>query len=377
MAQIYGQLEKAQLEMLASEPANAPLGYVFMDTTEGVVKVKTAAGFVRVQGLTGTAKIITTDSDPSAGSGLAAPIGSLALNQTNGSAYSKNGAADTAWVQLSIPGDALLKTGGTMSGNITFNSGFGSVTSAGLVAGNLINKRVFLTGNSTYTPTTGTRLIYIEMVGGGGGGRGVAAVSASEKSSAGQGGAAGTTIEALLKVNSGDVGTYSIGVGGTAGAATGTDSATAGGNTTFSISGCSLIANGGAKGSTNSVNLSHVNIDGPIPVTTGSSVAGSGVVYSAILANNSVSKASATSFPVGTYVFDTAITFIAVSTSIFGYRHGYTNVISETTCHNANSNRKVLNGVLGAGASGSVNTVLADQQGGAGGTGAIVIYEYA
>lgn len=215
MALIYGQLEKAQLEMLSAEPASAPLGYVFMDTSEGVVKVKTAAGFVRVQGLTGTAKIITTDSDPSAGSGLAAPIGSLALNQTNGSAYSKNGAADTAWVQWSTPGDALLKTGGTMSGaidlgnnaltgvsslaagsisgftasgNIGFSGNYGHVIPSGDAAGKLVGFEFWDTGPREYTPGNHVRLIVVELWGGGGGGGSCTADSDACRSGGGGGG---------------------------------------------------------------------------------------------------------------------------------------------------------------------------------------------
>lgn len=45
---VYSQLEKAQLENLASAPANAPLGYVYFDTAADQMKVKTAAGFSTV-----------------------------------------------------------------------------------------------------------------------------------------------------------------------------------------------------------------------------------------------------------------------------------------------------------------------------------------
>ena len=48
MAKIYGQLEKAQLELLASAPADAPTGYVFYDTSSDQMKIKTPSGFSTV-----------------------------------------------------------------------------------------------------------------------------------------------------------------------------------------------------------------------------------------------------------------------------------------------------------------------------------------
>ena len=100
MAKIYGQLEKAQLELLASEPASAPTGYVFLDTAESVIKIKTAAGFKRLLQLTGTTKILEVTSAPSSGAGQAASIGSLAVHTTTGAVYAKTGSGDTAWSTL-------------------------------------------------------------------------------------------------------------------------------------------------------------------------------------------------------------------------------------------------------------------------------------
>lgn len=64
-------------------------------------------------------EILEVDADPSAGTGTAAPIGSLALydDGTTGSLYLKNGAADTAWNPIISPDiDDWNLTGNTLTG---------------------------------------------------------------------------------------------------------------------------------------------------------------------------------------------------------------------------------------------------------------------
>jgi hypothetical protein len=51
MAKIYGQLEKAQLELLSASPPSAPTGYIYYDTTENQAKIKTPTGFSTVASL--------------------------------------------------------------------------------------------------------------------------------------------------------------------------------------------------------------------------------------------------------------------------------------------------------------------------------------
>lgn len=70
------------------------------------------------------AEIISTTVDPTA-SGLDAPIGTIALNETNGSVYSKTGAGTTAWTYIVPTGTAvtgLSKSGSSaLTGNVTLS----------------------------------------------------------------------------------------------------------------------------------------------------------------------------------------------------------------------------------------------------------------
>lgn len=429
MAHIYGQLEKAQLEMLSAEPANAPLGYVFMDTTEGVAKVKTAAGFVRLQGLTGNAKIITTDSDPSAGSGLAAPIGSLALNQTNGSAYSKTGATDTGWIQLSIPGNALLKTGDTATGPINFAGpvahsgsvstlgpvthsgtvnyagniisdvrivdGKGIVTAQGLIAGSLLNVRTWAnTGTTTpttdtiYEPTIGTRMIFVEVIGGGGAGgnSSIGSPSNDNRIRVAGGGGGGGYISAFVKNirSSGLPIQMSLRVGHAGQKSTSTNATGgSGGQSRFSFSGLTLFANGGSggahsstssavsrrigsggSGGTTSTDGSHSNVVviEAIAGTTGGDTLGSadlGFEYNiyTIAVGSGGAYAKASSLP-AQYVLATSD-----ATTSSGITSGLNGL-------------DAINFGCGGAGSGVVN-LDADATGGKGAAGRVIIYEYA
>ena len=150
--------------------------------------------------LNGGAKILSLNVDPGAGSGTAAPIGSLAMNETSGAIFQKTGAANTAWVSVSSTG-ALPTAGGTMTGDITLTAGTGLKTAGGLTAGALIGiQQLTATTSSTYTPTPGTRLIFVKMCAGGGGSGGVAATAAGQVciSSAGS---PGRSIYALLDLS--------------------------------------------------------------------------------------------------------------------------------------------------------------------------------
>lgn len=117
-------------------------------------------------------------------------------------------------------------------------------------AGNLIGRQIITaTGAGTYTPTTGTNSIIIEMVGGGGGGGGCGASGANQgsRSSAGGGGA---YLRKRLTANFSGA-AYSVGTGGNGGTA-GANNGTAGGNTTFTDTAGSptvYTAGGGSAGS--------------------------------------------------------------------------------------------------------------------------------
>lgn len=112
------------------------------------------------------------------------------------------------------------------------------------VPGTLLAVRVLTTGTS-YTPTTGTKAIFVEMAGGGGGGGGVTGVAASI--GAGGGGGSGSYLTKYITGITAGPFTYAIGAAGTAGAATG-GTGGSGGNTTLTIGATTYTAPGGSGG---------------------------------------------------------------------------------------------------------------------------------
>lgn len=148
----------------------------------------------------------------------------------------------------------LPKTGGTMTGNLTFASGSGDVTSGGLVAGKLIAVRTFTSAVSgvTYTPTTGTRMIEIEMCGGGGGSAGYPATTTN--AALGGHGGSGASAWGLIDATGAVSGIYTIGHGGAAGASAA--SGTAGGTTSFTFGTAYVSCPGGNGGPTTVAALS-------------------------------------------------------------------------------------------------------------------------
>lgn len=136
--------------------------------------------------------------------------------------------------------------------------------------GRLIGVQVFSTpGTSVYTPTTGTKSVLVECVGGGGGGVGVPSVSYGYNSGGG-GGWGGSY--AKSRYTSGFSGvTVTVGAGGAGGASTG-QSGSAGGTTSF---GSLISCPGGAGGvyltPTNSANASAL-ISTPTSVPSGGNV---------------------------------------------------------------------------------------------------------
>jgi hypothetical protein len=112
------------------------------------------------------------------------------------------------------------------------------------VAGSLLAVRYLTTGTS-YTPTTGTTKIVLEMLGGGGGGGGV--TGAASSGAAGGGGGAGGYLQKYVTGITNTTYTYAIGAAGTAGANTGGTGGT-GGNTTITIGATTYSAFGGGGG---------------------------------------------------------------------------------------------------------------------------------
>ena len=124
---------------------------------------------------------------------------------------------------------------------------------AGALTGKLLNVRRLTGGTlaspSTYTPTTGTKAIIVEVVGGGGGGGGANLVASAGLNTVGAGGGGGGYAKAFKVISFGEVFTYYApvtGTGGTAGGITGTDG-TAGETASFmcSVGSGSVTGTGG------------------------------------------------------------------------------------------------------------------------------------
>lgn len=131
----------------------------------------------------------------------------------------------------------------------TTNLSFKSSTATGTI----INVR-YLTGGTTYTPTFGTKKIFIQMVGGGGGG---GAADTAQYASASGGGAGGYLESWVTNISSSINYSYAIGSGGTGGSTTLILSGYSGGSTTFTTDSTSIPASrtfictggGGGEGS--------------------------------------------------------------------------------------------------------------------------------
>lgn len=175
-----------------------------------------------------------------------------------------------------------IKNGLMVDGDISYPIGNGDVLASGSLLGRLLNIREFISGSGTYTPTPGTRMILIYMVGGGGGTPQRASVAVGSANAAGSGGSGGF-VRALVDVRGYSTGSYSVGAGGTAG--TLGSSANSGGNTTFSIGPATLQANGGFGGT-----YSTTFILNTVSAASGNggsgSATGSNVIYSKIQGGN-------------------------------------------------------------------------------------------
>lgn len=229
-------------------------------------------------------------------------------------------------------------TSGTLTVNAPAVAGSNTVTfpaATGIVCvggGNLLNIQYFTTaGTATYTPTTGTNSVIVEVVGGGGGGGGTAAVAST---SGGGGGGGGFASKKITSAFSGV--TVTVGAGGTAGATSG--SGGAGGTSSF---GALLSATGGVGGSSGSTDAN-------------SSVGGSG-------ASGDLNILGGSGFSSGTAQF-----------SIGGSSYYAGNLA------NAQRNTAGIAGqVYGGGATGAVNTTSTARAGAAGASGIVIVYEYA
>lgn len=123
-----------------------------------------------------------------------------------------------------------------------------AIESTAAVSGSLIGRQIITaTGAGTYTPTSGTSSVIIELIGAGGGGAGVASASGSQVNLGGGGGSGAYARKRLTANFSGA--SYSVGAKGTGGAS-GNNNGTDAGNTTFTDTAGSptTYTAGGGKG---------------------------------------------------------------------------------------------------------------------------------
>ena len=178
---------------------------------------------------------------------------------TNGNELLKVTATASAVNELTLANAAtgsnpvLSATGNDTNIGITITpKGSGSINLTGPVAASgtaayLLKGITYLTSGTaaTYTTPTNASALYVEVVGGGGGGGGVDGQGSSTAAAAGSGGGGGYVAKLITSPSA--TYTYTIGAGGTGGAA-GANNGVAGGTTTFSDGGLTLTATGGALG---------------------------------------------------------------------------------------------------------------------------------
>ena len=144
---------------------------------------------------------------------------------------------------ITSPANGLLVYDTDLQSFYYYNSGWKSIYSSSN-SGILIGVRV-LTSGTSYTPTAGTNAILVKVVGGGGGGGGMG--NCSSNAGASGGGGAGGYSERYY-TTAGKTFTYSVGVGGVAGASG--NSVTASVSSTFTDGTSSISGGSGSGGAT-------------------------------------------------------------------------------------------------------------------------------
>ena len=180
-----------------------------------------------------------------------APADYTATNGTTVTLASPCTAGDTVVIEvfnLTSLTDALPLTGGTLTGNLGMNTNV--AVTKGTDPAYLLKNITYLTSGTaaTYTTPTGVRALKVTVVGGGGGGGGVNGSStAATNAYSNGGGGAGYAIAFIPTAEASY--TYTVGAGGTGGAA-GNNAGAAGGTTEFKNAGSTVIvsATGGGSG---------------------------------------------------------------------------------------------------------------------------------
>jgi hypothetical protein len=251
----------------------------------------------------------------------------------------------------------LQNAGAGSTGQVLTSNGSSALPTWQMPTGVLVNV-MFITSGTTYTPTTGTKSILIEMVGGGGGGGGVIT-----KGSVSAGGGAGGYIKTYVTGIS-DASTYTIAIGGggAGGIATGGANGTAGGATTFTTlagstpASITFTCNGGGGGTGSNDGATKItNAGGAGGTSTNGSISAGGAPGGWTISRGNSEGSSAG----------------AGGSSQFG--GGGVGVVGLFTTTDIAGNAGSGKGAGGGGGYAGSNTGAA---GGAGSAGIIVIYEY-
>lgn len=176
------------------------------------------------------------------------------------SPVSTSGATNVVTVKVQKAA-AIAASDATKVGLSNFNSAQFSVDANGFVSsiGNLtqVATQIF-TATGTYTPTSGMKYCYVQVVGGGGGGGGVVASGANTVSLGGGGGAGGYSAGVFSAATIGASQVVTIGAAGSAG----TTAGSAGGNGGTSSLGSLAVATGGTGGSGSAGSAVFQNVSG-------------------------------------------------------------------------------------------------------------------
>ena len=291
------------------------------------------------------------------GAGFTTLLGPYLLSATAASTYLAITTAASTYATIAQATTALAATGGTITG-VPVSGSTGSFTTLAVsgtitgVTGRLLNVQVF-TASGTYTPTTGTNSVIVEVQAASGGAAGVLATGATQ-SAAGSG--AGSGAYAKVRFTSGFSGaTVTIGAAGAAGG-----SGTAGGNAAATSFGALVSCPGGNAGGL-----------GALVSATGGSVVGAAATSAPTISGGTtiVSVAGAGTGP-SQVLLASGGQAIASSgaDSILGTGGALTGVTTSAP---------VAGNGYGAGPSGGINTASsAAQVGLAGRPGIVIVYEY-
>ncbi|WP_146126335.1 hypothetical protein [Burkholderia multivorans] len=292
-----------------------------------------------------------------------------ALQWTNGFGFQCNSGIATSGANANITSLSGLTTplstaqGGTGTtsttgtGSVVFSASptlTGTATVANLTAtgtltgftGRLLNVQRF-TSSGTYTPTTGTASIIVEVLGGGGGGGGAGATAAGQVAPA-AGGASGSY--SVSRITSGFSGaTVTVGSAGAGGAA-GANAGSAGGTSSFGAFVTAPGGSGGQPGTAIAPPIAYWSANGAAQASGGTLINSQGQPGTFGIAMSTGDTLSGSGGP-----------------SVFG---GGGNGITTTGAGGAAM-------TAGAGGGGACSTNGgAAQAGGSGGAGVVIVYEY-